>query len=435
MSQLPNSRVLHEENLSGSSESFLAKKYNTTRAVIHGRIYNYRRSNKTRQNGLSSTQTINHNDQESVTSNIEKNNAEIQSKSRTIRTLDKLLSVGNVDLDVWEVTRHVINKWDVTNSEGTTFENWQVKAWLARIEPIEIYPDVTPVIINLSPQKPRSAPIINDATKDAITRIMYLTDPHFGYDKDTVSHELRPYHNETNLEIALSVFSSNNFDYLIWGGDILDCNEWSTHFIKMPEFRQTTQPAINSAAQWIARFHSENPDARHVVIRGNHDDRLNDYIISNLSEAYRLVPGDDPDAEPLMSVSNLLGLRHLGVDYVDEISFGDTVFIHGDIARSGGGMTAKAHLEKKSINTVFGHVHRREIASEVIIGHDGKKEIFALCPGCLCYTDGRLPGSDNKNNWQNGFAVLEFDDTKTCISSEIINIVNKKAVYNGKIYS
>lgn len=57
-----------------------------------------------------------------------------------IRTLEDLLEECNVDMSVWRVKNHVVNKWDVTswkNGEPETLQNFQVKAWLERIN--ELY--------------------------------------------------------------------------------------------------------------------------------------------------------------------------------------------------------------------------------------------------------------------------------------------------------
>ena len=53
-------------------------------------------------------------------------------REKHIRELDELITECNVDLDVWEVERHILNKWDVTNKYGSRFQNWQVKAWLKK---------------------------------------------------------------------------------------------------------------------------------------------------------------------------------------------------------------------------------------------------------------------------------------------------------------
>jgi hypothetical protein len=60
------------------------------------------------------------------------NTAELESNGR-IKTLQQLIDTSNINLDEWEIERHVINKWDMTNAEGTSYENWQVKAWMKKI--------------------------------------------------------------------------------------------------------------------------------------------------------------------------------------------------------------------------------------------------------------------------------------------------------------
>lgn len=55
-----------------------------------------------------------------------------------VKTLDEILSEAKVDLNLWEVERHLVNKWDVTNAIGGVFQNWQVKVWLKKREEVEI---------------------------------------------------------------------------------------------------------------------------------------------------------------------------------------------------------------------------------------------------------------------------------------------------------
>lgn len=443
MSSVPNGKTLYEENLEGLSEEKLAEKYNTTRSVIHGRLYRYKTAVENGENDNFDFDDREKRDTEvkigdrignNIVVEVDKNTKTIYCNSPSAKTLDEVLKTSRTDLDVWDVSRHIVNKWDMTNADGYTFENWQIKAWLARKEPINIFPNISPVVIPLSDLKPPLTKIHDERDKYAVTRVMVVSDPHFGFNKDPITQKLTPYHNESVLQVALDIFANNDFDYLIWGGDILDCNEWSTHFIKRPEFRQTTQPAINEAAKWLGSFVKAKPQAEHIVLKGNHDDRIETYIISNLDEIYNIVPGDSPDSEPLMSISNLLGLRRMGIEYCDSYRIGDTRFIHGDIAKKGGGMTARAHLENTISNTVFAHVHRRELVTETKRGYgDDIVETFAMCPGCTCYTDGRVPGSEEDDNWQNGIGALVFDGDK-CLSHQIINIKNGKAEYNGKIY-
>jgi len=67
-----------------------------------------------------------------------KNSAEAESIDENVRTLEDLLKVCKVDLNVWEVERHVINKWEVAakNEKQNLVHSplYQVKAWLKRKE-------------------------------------------------------------------------------------------------------------------------------------------------------------------------------------------------------------------------------------------------------------------------------------------------------------
>jgi hypothetical protein len=62
--------------------------------------------------------------------------AVITSRSSTIRTLDDALRSAKVDTTIWEVERHVVNKWDVARGtkgdQWDAIELWQVKVWLRR---------------------------------------------------------------------------------------------------------------------------------------------------------------------------------------------------------------------------------------------------------------------------------------------------------------
>jgi len=68
----------------------------------------------------------------------DENHAMAESKSDNVRTLDDLLRVCEVDLDYWEVERHIINKWEVAAKDEDGILRhaplYQVKAWLKKRE-------------------------------------------------------------------------------------------------------------------------------------------------------------------------------------------------------------------------------------------------------------------------------------------------------------
>jgi hypothetical protein len=90
---------------------------------------------------------------EKISRDFKKESGSVASLSTRIKTLEQLLKAAEVDLDVWEVERHIINKWEVgrrnktvdlewdegvmvgnVNDKGNIFVEplWQVKIWLKR---------------------------------------------------------------------------------------------------------------------------------------------------------------------------------------------------------------------------------------------------------------------------------------------------------------
>jgi transposase-like protein len=100
----------------------------------------------------------------------------ITSVSATLRTLDDVLEATKVDLDVWEVERHVINKWDMGAKLGIRGEEaiavtelWQVKIWLRRRAPKSLFDGVQLLLRRLEKEAP---------TFPRVHRPRRIADPH-----------------------------------------------------------------------------------------------------------------------------------------------------------------------------------------------------------------------------------------------------------------
>ena len=66
---------------------------------------------------------------------IDWNNEEktVTTESGRVKTLEQLLEVAEVDENIYDVERHIINSWEVTSWKkgyAETKTNWQVKAWM-----------------------------------------------------------------------------------------------------------------------------------------------------------------------------------------------------------------------------------------------------------------------------------------------------------------
>jgi hypothetical protein len=87
-----------------------------------------------------------------------------------IKTLDELLEVCKVDLELWKVNDYIVNKWDVTSwksGEPITIQNFQVKARLGRNKVyfretkigeafIEMVQDYVPPVLDWTPEYPKT---------------------------------------------------------------------------------------------------------------------------------------------------------------------------------------------------------------------------------------------------------------------------------------
>lgn len=369
-------------------------------------------------------------------------------------SLDQLLDLFKVDREVWKVDRFQPNSWpigvkveekDIKFTEGVidgyvrgsgeinTKRLYQAKAWLSRRV---LIPSKVPIhhisvkIRKTKQQKPKPIKKINTA--------LLLPDPQFGFLKAINQKGAVPLHDRVAIDAVHQVAKVLEPDAVGWPGDILDLSEWSTHFVHRPEFQMTTQAALIEAAWTIGYFVASFPSAEHIVMVGNHDDRLEQFMIRNMQQAYMIRPADQLGLGALMAVDNLLGLRRMGVHYVGNYPDGEWWFndyfkmIHGSVARARPGATASAVIQGATVSQFFGHIHRAEIVSEHILERGGARDIWAATSGCLCHTDGRVPGSSKDRNWQKAAAVVQYDDAGFVGYPEFITIQKDgSAIFRG----
>jgi hypothetical protein len=379
------------------------------------------------------------------------NTREVQHTGRII-SLDQLLERARVDMSVWAVQRHVINKWElgrkdihkridwedgvangfVEDTGGVNVEPlYQVKVFLVRREPIAIKPVLRPININLK------LPAMQQERKRRGMKAAVLgADAHFGFQRDWRTGKLEPFHDRQSLSILLQLIAAVEPDWSILAGDWLDYANWSEKFAKEPQFVNTTQPALNEAAYVAARVSAAS--GKTTMLEGNHDLRPERAIRANVLESYGLCAVDNLDL-PVYSVPNLLGLNKRGIEYVGgypdgAIWLNDTTRItHGMTVRGKPGATAGAVVQESNETVGFGHIHRRESASRTIRERSGYRTITAFCPGCLCHIDGRVPGSKASDQWQQGAAVIWYDDERATVVP--VEIENGQAVYNGEVFA
>lgn len=354
------------------------------------------------------------------------------------KDIDEFLERMGVDPERWEIKKVPINSWptsgwDKENNQPWTVINHQVEGALLARDPQPLEPQVQPVTIRSRQRKARGG-----QAHHRLKTALFLSDPHFGFHRDLKTGELTPFHDRRVLDIFVKLAMRLRPDDIIWAGDTLDLPDWSDKFVRSPSFFLCTQPAVIEAAWWLAQLRSASPPSRIVVLEGNHDARLERALNVHLNQVYQLRPADEIELPASMSVPRLLALHKLDIEYVGGYPDADLwlnpglVATHGAKARSAPGGTVGAEVRESDVTLCHGHIHRREWASRTLHGRCGRRVIESFCPGCACHINGVVPGS-HKSNWQQGFAVLRYDDTgRYTITPVAVN--DGEAVFEGELY-
>lgn len=290
------------------------------------------------------------------------------------------------------------------------------------------------------------------STKEFKTGVI-LPDPQIGF-RRYEDGTLDPFHDERAMDVALQITAAVQedlgVDLVVNLGDFIDLPEHS-RFVQEASFALTTQISINAGHKFLAQQRATCPDAKIVLLEGNHDNRMNLYATNNAKASFGLRrAGDTPEAWPVLSIPYLLRLDELDIAFFDKYPANEYWInrnlraVHGDKVRSNGSTAAAYANALPHISTIFGHIHRLEVQYKTTHDHDGPIRSANVSPGCLCRVDGAVPstnsgvGSDGRpaqrwENWQQGMALVHYtDDERGLFHIQPIHIMDGWAVYNGQ---
>ena len=258
------------------------------------------------------------------------------------------------------------------------------------------------------------------------------------------------FHDERALDVAFQIMRWVRPDRVIFLGDNFDFPEFGK-YEQEPEFQDTTQATIDKGGEVCDRTEANAPEASYEWLEGNHERRLPKAIAKNFMAAMRLRKANAPESWPVLTVPALLDFENRPRwSYVDgypaaSVTINDGLAVeHGKRVRSGGS-TAAAVANDSTVSRIFGHVHREEYHSKTwdnpATGE--RRQVFAASPGCLCRVDGTVPGSgtatDGKGaavpewqNWQQGLAVVTFQEGNGRSVYERIGIEDGHAFYRDR---
>lgn len=355
-----------------------------------------------------------------------------------IRDLENYNLSGRQVADAWGVGKTFVNKHRAKLSLASVMalsDSGFVPHW----NPVQ---NARPVIVKPIEKKP----LTNNGWKTAIV----LPDPQIGYRlfDEGDEGELDPFHDEAAMNVALQIIQyEENVHQVVNLGDFLDLPSQG-RFAQEATFANMTQRAIDRGHYFLAQQRVAAPGAEIVLIEGNHDRRLQNFVEMNAVSAFGLKRAEKPSEWPVMSLPFLLRLDELNVSYIDSYPAGRHWIndrlraIHGNKVRSNGSTAAAYTNDMPHISTVFGHTHRLEIQSKTTFDRVGKIRSMAISPGCLCRVDGAVPsvngaiGIDGRpaqefENWQQGIAVIKYKDTGEFFV-DLVQIDDGRTVYQGK---
>ena len=310
-----------------------------------------------------------------------------------VNQVAEMFESGNLPIDpsIGTIKRTKLGKWETAAYDRE--KNEIVTKTLRRAEvtieppapqwrPVSPAPDIT--VVSYRPL----APIKRGGTE----RVFIIGDIQAGYYR-TPDAKLTSFHDEAALEAQLQAIRMFRPHRIVIIGDALDFAELS-RYRQDPTFALTMQPAIDFLYAYFFRIRQIVGSKCQIdYIAGNHEARLNYYVVDNAKALYGLKPGGSkPDDWPLMSVPVLLRLGELKINYSREYPSGEVYLTKKGAPRP----LLCAHTRpdgKKDRRASVIHGHEVEMSCETWSIHTDVGE--------MCYERWCIPGCGNYGEVKN----------------------------------
>lgn len=239
----------------------------------------------------------------------------------------------------------------------------------------------------------RRAKNIKDLTLDIENgKVVVASDIHIPFQDDEAVDAFIKYCTKTKPEVV------------VLNGDVMDMFKLS-RFTK-GEGRNPYEE-INACRGLLFRLRKACPKAKIYYIIGNHETRLERFILEKAPELECL----------LEDVFTILKVEDYKVEGCGRLIVNDNFkFYHGRLLGNKTGLSAIKELENSYMSGASGHCHK---LAKYITRKAGRKFVW-LETGCLCSMN---PEYMIDPDWQQGFGVVEFRDGKLH-KCEILEIEN-----------
>lgn len=319
-------------------------------------------------------------------------------------TQEELLHLFDVDLEQVEV--HKVNHWEQKPGR-----------WLNQIEvhPIPEPGEVVPQPVSLEVESPSVGG--EDGGDEGRFVAVHYGDMHI------------PYHDRRAVSILYQVIDRIGPDMVVDHGDLLDCREISD-YARDPHNRVLLNEELHLAAEHCGNLEALAPDAEKRWYLGNHEDRKRRAVWELADDRRAGEILTLPGVKESLRFSNLVGVADRGwkvIPYGEHDAFFDQLVLkHGSVERKHAGQSARFEFENYGISGLSGHTHR--VGSYFHRDYNGIKGWWEI--GLLGQLDQGY--NDKHANWQQGFAVVTWNEDCDYFDVEQVRIFDGTAFFRGE---
>lgn len=351
------------------------------------------------------------------------------------------------------------------NPEGAFTTETAERVWIKTATPSASHRLLQELEAQHGPIAPMPPITIESTPSQAVERpnklLVDITDIQYGF-RMQPNGLMIPTHYPEGLDILLQVMADVQPDRVLYGGDEADYAEMSRFRMDSTTYNAyTLAESIKGLRLFLAKSRAQAPDARHTNVASNHGDRPERFIMQNAPILGGLVPAVDNNSRryPANSYPHLVGLEELDIEYeggypAELVKINDRLYtFHGNKSKPRTS-TAIEYLKEldNGMSLMFHHTHRHEEEhlrrKYSALGARGVGSM-AFSNGCLADINGLVPGYGsgvsptgnaqlNRENWINGFGIVEYQEGDKPFNNNFIEIQDDEegpyAYVNGRVY-
>lgn len=269
-----------------------------------------------------------------------------------------------------------------------------------------------------------------------------IPDIHYGF-RRLPDGTLLPTHRPEVMDVTSQIIRDAKPDTIILGGDILDAPQVGRYEMDSNHFVDTLQLSLDGLHRYLAQLRADNPNARIINTKGNHDERFEKFLLKNAKPLFGIKPANMPSSWATNSIPFLLRFDELGIEQeTGPVQITDKLItMHGEFA----GDAVKKYLGRYACSVMFHHDHRRGYGRRVF---PNGQAIEAFSFGCEADVTGSVPSYHNKVNdrglvveryedWSNGMGFLDYSEKTGSFKPLSVPIEHQdgyEAVFNDRVY-